>query len=145
AGLHAAVRLDNVRTLVVGERRAFVEAAATITDAAGATIVPPTAASVLGNLLQARGVSPVVQLGIAGDCLFNDNRGELLLRGSRVAVHLDATPAIVNASRVRGGEIAIELVSDPKQIAVVGNVTTGPILCGNAALGAPWDVLNVRA
>jgi hypothetical protein len=145
AGLRAAVRLDDSRTLVVGDRRPFVDTAGTITDAAGAAVVRPAGTSVLGNVLEARGTSPAVEVAVAGDCLFNDNRCESLFTQGGAAVRLLAGTAIVNANRVRSGEVSMQLMSDPKRITVVGNVTTGAIVSGTGALGAPWDVLNVRA
>lgn len=145
AGARAAVRLDDTRTLVIGDRRPFVETAATITDAAGAAVVRAAGTSVLGNVLEARGLTPAVEVTVAGDCLFNDNRCELLLNQSTAAVRLLAGATIVNANRVRGGEVSMQLMSDPKRITVLGNVTTGPIFSVAGPLGAPWDALNVRA
>ena len=139
------MRLDETRTLVIGDRRPFVETAATITDAAGAAVVRPAGTSVLGNVLEARGLTPAVEVTVAGDCLFNDNRCELLLNQSTAAVRLLAGATIVNANRVRGGEVSMQLMSDPKRITVLGNVTTGPIFSAAGPLGAPWDALNVRA
>ena len=82
---------------------------------------------------------------MAGDCLFNDNRCESLFTQGGAAVRLLAATTIVNANRVRSGEVSMQLMSDPKRITVVGNITTGAIVSGAGPLAAPWDVLNVRA
>jgi hypothetical protein len=145
----AAVRLDDSRTLVFGNKRPFVVAAPTLTDAAGAAVGRATSTSILGNVLEARGSSPAVEVALNGDCLFSDNRCEQLARTASATVRVAARTTIVSANRVRGGgESSIDLLSDPKRITAVGNITSGVIRTGAAAgpglLGAPWDVLNVR-
>jgi hypothetical protein len=138
----AAVRVDESRTLVFGNRRPFLVAAPTVTDAAGAAAVRATSTSILGNVLEARGSAPAVDVAVSGDCLFSENRCELLASGV-AAVRVAARTTIVNANRVRSGEVSIQLLSDPKLITVLGNITTGAITAGGA-LGAPWNALNVR-
>ena len=86
-----------------------------------------------------------MDISTAGDCLFNDNRCELRGTTGRVAVSLQSRTAIVNANRVVGGEASVLLQTDPKRVTVLGNITTGAIIAGASALGAPWDALNVRA
>lgn len=77
------------------------------------------------------------------DCLFSDNRCELRGNGNKLAVQLVSGIAIVSSNRVRGGDVSIDIESNPKTATVLGNVTTGSIdLSGT--LGAPWAPLNVR-
>ena len=148
------VRVDNLRSLVLGAGRPFVAA---VTEAAAATLSTTDAAvntaaaaavsaargSVIGNVLAARGASSAVQVIAAGDCLVNDNRVEA--RGARVAAVVLATPvAIVNANRVRGGEPSMQIAATIKSAAVLGNITTGTIAVAGG-LQPPWDGLNLRA
>jgi hypothetical protein len=140
----AAVRLDDSRTLVFGNRRPFVVAAPTFTDVTGAAAVRATSTSILGNVFEARGSTPAVDVAVSGDCVFSDNRCEQLARSGAAAVRMAARTTIVNANRVRGGEVSIQLISDARRITVLGNITTGSINHAGGALGAPWDALNVR-
>ena len=150
-GTYAAVRVDAARTLVFGMKRPFLVVAPVTTDVAGAVAPSAVGLSVLGNAFGARGAEPAVDISIAGDCLFNDNRCELRGNTGPVAVSLATRTAIVNANRVVGGEASVLLQTDPKLVTVLGNITTGAIVAGGlapaswSALGAPWAALNVRA
>lgn len=130
---YAAVRVDERRTLVFGVKRPFIITAAAVTDVAGS-------ASVLGNVLAARGGTPAVEVEASGDCLFNDNRCELRGNNRSAAVVVTSGVTIVNANRVRGGKVSIELPGDPRFMTVLGNVTTG----GISPLEARWDALNIK-
>ena len=78
----------------------------------------------------------------AGDCQFSENRCELR-SGSEAAVRLICGTTIVNANRVLGGEVSIDIRGDPKRVTVLGNITDRAINLGNG-LPAPWDALNIR-
>ncbi len=132
------VRVDNAQVLVLGAGRPYLS-----TFAAAAAGVPPEPprGSVLGNILNARGNTPAVNVAASGECLFNDNQVEARLNGSR-AVILATSLAIVNANRVRGGEISID-VTGARQAAVLGNITSG-IINIPGGLKPPWDALNLR-
>lgn len=137
-GNYAAVRMG-ANTLVLADHRAVVVAAEL--DPSGAMIVRGNGASVVGNTLAARGITPAVQLTAAGDCVFSDNRCELRGNVGAVAVQLEAAASIVNGNRVRGGRVSIQLTENTP-ITAVGNITTGIIA---PSLAAPWDALNVIA
>lgn len=141
-GAYTAVRVDAATTLVLGAKRPFVVRAGV--DVTGAAVARGTHASVLGNAIGSRGQLPAVQVSASGDCLFNDNRCELRGGGNKLAVDLGAGATIVNANRVRGGEVSVLIRGNPKAATVVGNITSGAIDM-SGALAAPWDVLNVRA
>jgi hypothetical protein len=133
-GSLATVRVDAARLLVFGAGRPYVFTAAAAVQA--------TRGSILGNVLNARGTTPAVELLGADECLFNDNCVESVLNKSP-AVTLTSTVAIVNANRVRSsGDISIA-VAGAKAAAVVGNVTTGQIVVPGG-LQPPWDALNLR-
>ena len=148
-GSYAAVRIDEARTLVFGARRPYIATAVlSSSDATHQAVARGSSVSVLGNVLGARGSAPTVDVMATGDCLFNDNRCELRGNTSEIAVRLAAAATIVNANRVQGGDAAIQLLGNPKRLAVVANITTGAIVVGpmppGAALPAPWDALNLR-
>jgi len=77
-----------------------------------------------GQCPQRRGNTPAVNVSASGECLFNDQSVEARLNGSR-AVILSTNLAIVNANRVRGGEISIDVTE--RIGAVLGNITSGVI------------------
>ena len=148
-GSYAAVRIDEARTLVFGARRPYiVTAVLSLSDATRPPVARGSGVSVLGNVFGSRGSAPAVDVMATGDCLFNDNRCELRGNTGAIAVRLAAAATIVNANRVQGGDTAIQLLGNPKRIAVVANITTGAIVVGpmppGAALPGPWDVLNLR-
>ena len=138
-GDYAAVRVDETRTLVFGARRPYVVTAA-VEKHGG--VVRGASASVLGNILAARGTTPAVDVQASGDCLFNDNRCELRANNDSAAIRIAFGTTIINANRVRSGGVSIELLGDGKRMTVLGNVTTGRILLP-ALAGKTWDALNV--
>lgn len=127
---YTAVRVDERRTLVLMGNRAFVNTvgAAGVDPSTGAAEGRPgSSASVLGNVLIARGRTPAVDIAATGDVLFSDNRCELRANSSTAAVRLETPVAVISANRVRGAELSIQ-VTDPKAVVTaIGNITTGPI------------------
>jgi hypothetical protein len=145
-GGFTTVSLDAARTLVLGANRAWVSTFADATIAGAAAAPALTRGAVLGNVFGARGGSPAVHVLTSGECLFSDNRVELVGRGDS-AVQLGSSAAVVSANRVRGGVTAsIAIAGQPadKPVAtVLGNITSGQILVQGQKLGPPWDALNV--
>ncbi len=123
------------------------------------------AASVRGNTVDYYGSTEAVTIGMAGRCAFNDNRATSLLPTDEPVVILTAGAIIMNANYligpenidaanfnpdVRGGlgkgnGLAAAVLSPLKgPLAVVGNITTAPIVLeGNRMLPVPWQALNV--
>lgn len=139
-GAFAALRVDASSTLVLGATRPFL-----VRDAVfgAAAVLPPANVSVTANALGASGRLHAVQIETAGDCQFADNRCELRGGRSSSAVRLQAGSTIVNANRVLGGEVSIDIRGDPKRATVLGNITDHGIHLGGP-LSSPWDALNVR-
>jgi hypothetical protein len=142
AGTVTTVSVDSTHVLILGAGRPYVAALGTTPVTGAAAAVEPARGSVIANVFNARGSSPAVDVTAAGECLFNDNRVDAHLNG-KIAVALATSIAIVNANRVRGGELSIQ-VTNAKSAAVLGNITTGSIGIPGA-LPAPWDALNLRA
>ena len=140
AGGFATIALGT-RTVVLGAGRP------TVSHFTGADGKPElTRGSVLGNVLNARNGhgTPAVRVVAAGECLFNDNRVELLGDGPS-AVQLDSGAPIVHANRVRGGQKNSIDIHVKGSAVVLGNITTTGILVENVNLGAPWQQLNILA
>jgi hypothetical protein len=140
-GTMTTVRLDTQKTLVLGAGRPYV---ATFAAAAAADQPAGANGSILGNVLNARGDAPAVEV-TAAQCLFNDNRVDARLNG-KIAVTLATPIVIVNANRVTGDEFSIQITrATAKSAAVLGNITTRGISLAGAGLSPPWDALNLRA
>lgn len=140
-GSLTTVRAEPAKTVVLGAGRAYV---ANIAAAAIDNQPLGASGSVLGNVLIARGDAPAVDV-LAAQCLFNDNRVEARLNG-KIAVRLAAPIVLVNANRVTGNELSIQITgATSKSATVLGNITTRGIALAGAPLPAPWDALNLRA
>ena len=133
-GRFTTLQLDETRTLLFAGRRAFVNAAA----ATG----PGSAVSAQSNVMAGRGAAPMVAITASADVLFNSNRSELRGGNARINVLLRTPVAIVNANRVKGGEISIQAGNANAAVAAIGNITTGPI---NAPLKPEMQALNLIA
>jgi len=145
AGDYTAVRLSETETLVINGKRAYVHSRAVNAAASAAAVAGGSNASVVGNVMVARGAAAAVRVAAGGDVIFAQNRCEL--RGSTAtAVELAARAAIVNGNRVQNrGETSIQVADAKARVAAVGNVTSAAIRVGSAALPAPWADLNVNA
>lgn len=135
--------VDDTRTLVISGRHAFVDAApaAFATNAAVVNRLGASA-SVLGNVLIARGSAPAAEVTANAEVLFNDNRCELRGGPSKVSVLLNTPVAIVNANRVRGPDLSILVGNGNARVAAIGNITSGRI---QAPLPAEMLALNLIA
>lgn len=145
---YTAMRVDDTRTLVVANDRAYVNVATLALDElTGAQVVQGASATVLGNTLIARGRGPAVDVVAAGDVMFSNNRCESRANAGRDAVQIAGGTAIASANRVRGGEISMRLQVPAQRVTVVGNITTNGIVVSGVAGGLPavWEPLNIRA
>ncbi len=138
-----AIRLDAGSALALGAGRPQL-VAFPVGAASAAEEVFGAKGSILGNVFNARGDSPAVNVAVA-ECQFNDNRVDAALN-RKVAVILTVPIVIVNANRVIGGELAINIdKAGPKTAAVLGNITRGGIAISGSGLSPPWDALNLHA
>ena len=137
-----ALRLDEARTLVLSNQRAWVDAGLTAVDVAGAVVVRGASVSVIGNTLLARGRVPAVDVSAGGDLMFSDNRCELRANTNIDAVRLASPVAVVNANRVRGGKPSMTVSPQNAAVAAIGNITTSGI---QATLKPEMQPLNLIA
>lgn len=136
------VSIDAERTLVLGAGRPHL--ATSPVGGAPTDVVRGSKGSILGNVFNARGDSPAVDVEVA-ECLFNDNRVDTPLN-RKVAVALAVPIVIMNANRVIGGELAVLITkATGTSAAVLGNVTRGSIAISGTGLSPPWDALNLHA
>lgn len=139
-GGFATVKLDAGKTLVLGAGKAFVNA---FDFAAVADRPVGPSASVLGNVFNARGDAPAVEIALT-QCLFNDNRVDARLN-RRKAVTIAAPLVIVDSNRITGEELSLEITeATSKSAAVLGNITTRGIALSGAGLSPPWAALNLN-
>ena len=142
-GAFTALRVDAARTLVLDGARAYVHTAAAGVNVAGAVVARGASASLLGNVLIARGRTPAVEVTAGGETLFSDNRCELRANEAVPAVQLTTPVAIVNANRVRNpGKTSIKVGNPNSIVAAVGNITSGGI---DANLRPEMLPLNLNA
>ena len=135
-----ALRVDANRTLVLSGNHAYVNTVNAGVDVTGAAAaVQGASVAVLGNVFIARGRAPAVDVSASGEVLFSDNRCELRASG-KTTVSLNAPVAIINANRVRGGEVNSIDVPNTKTAVAIGNITTGRI---NAPLRPEMVPLNL--
>ena len=141
-GTTTTLKLDAQRTLLFSGARASVSTAA-LDFAVAADAVRGGAASVLGNTFFARGRVSAVQLTARTEALFSDNR--CTLQGPRgvPAVRIASPVVVLNANRVRGGELNSVQVTSAKSVAALGNVTSGPVTVNGNPLPAPFAALNL--
>jgi hypothetical protein len=105
----------------------------------------PAALTFLGNTVHGGGVKPAVQVIILGDLILSSNAVLQPPGSDAPAIEARAGTATVQGNQVRAakGPNLRLLVDDPRKVAVVGNISTGPIMIGAAQLSAPWASLNV--
>jgi hypothetical protein len=103
-------------------------------------------AGVHGNVVEAYGRTPAVLVETPGSCIFSDNRCYLTGPPAAAVANLTAGALVANANYLEGAEkgpaLVIQLPS-AGGFTVLGNVASGPIMLGTAALPAPWNQLNV--
>jgi hypothetical protein len=138
-----ALRVDDSRILVLSGNQAWVDTVPAGVDTSGAAVSPPGAsASVIGNVLNARGRAPAVDIKASGELLFSDNRCEQR-SGGKTTVLLNTPVAIIHANRIRGRtEVSLIVDNVSAAVAAIGNITARPI---EAPLKAEMQALNLMA
>jgi hypothetical protein len=107
----------------------------------------PLRAGVVNNTCHGYGRGPLTQVVIAGSCRFSDN--QYVYAGEKVeiiVVDVTAEALIAAENRIECRRDARSLnvtLGNAKALTVLGNIVGGPILINGAALGGPWQPLNV--
>ena len=103
-------------------------------------------AGIHGNVVEAYGRTPAVFVETAGSCIFSDNRCFVTGPPEAAVANVTAGALVANANYLEGSQkgpaLLIHLPS-AGAFTVLGNVASGPIMLGAAALPAPWNQLNV--
>jgi hypothetical protein len=94
------------------------------------------------NILAGAGEVPAVLVGVGGDVVFTSNHVHQRTESAAAALRIVARSATVGQNRLRGGRPSGEVDVDPKRIAVLGNLSSLPILNFGGALDARWNNLN---
>jgi len=101
----------------------------------------------VNNTCHGYGRGPLTQVVITGSCRFSDN--QYVYAGEKVeiiVVDVTAEALIAAENRIECRRDARSLdvkLADAKALTVLGNIVGGPIVINGAALGAPWQPLNV--
>ncbi len=103
--------------------------------------------AVRGNLMEAYGDVPVVQIGGGKALVFSDNRCVLASRGAPPVTVMAGRALIASANYVEGpgNAVAMRMQVPRGRFTVLGNIATGPIEVNGTALAAPWAPLNAIA
>ncbi len=103
-------------------------------------------AGVVNNTCHGYGRGPLTEIVITGSCRFSDNQCACASEKVAAVIEVTAEAVIAAENRVECGREARALdlkLVNPKAVTVLGNIVGGPIMVNGAALGAPWQPLNV--
>ncbi len=106
----------------------------------------PVRAGVVNNTCHGYGRGPLSQVLITGSCRFSDNQYVCASRKVEAVVDVTAEALIAAENRIECGRDMRSLdvkLGNAKALTVLGNIVGGPIIINGAALGAPWQPLNV--
>jgi uncharacterized protein DUF6519/parallel beta helix pectate lyase-like protein len=106
----------------------------------------PVRAGVVNNTCHGYGQGPLSQLLITGSCRFSDNQYACVSEKVGAVIDVTAEALIAAENRIECGRDAKSLdvtLGNAKALTVLGNIVGGPIIINGAALGAPWQPLNV--
>jgi len=88
----------------------------------------------------------LTEVVITGSCRFSDNQCAWVSEKVATVVEVTAEAVIASENRVECGREARAprpKAREPEAVTVLGNIVGGPIMVNGAALGAPWQPLNV--
>ena len=106
----------------------------------------PVRAGVVNNTCHGYGRGPLSQVLITGSCRFSDNQYACTSEKVEAVVDVTAEALIAAENRIECGRNAKSLdvtLGNAKALTVLGNIVGGPIIINGAALGGPWQPLNV--
>ena len=106
----------------------------------------PVRAGVVNNTCHGYGRGPLSQVLITGSCRFSDNQYACVSEKVEAVVDVTAEALIAAENRIQCGRNAKALdvkLGNAKALTVLGNIVGGPIVINGAALGGPWQPLNV--
>jgi hypothetical protein len=106
----------------------------------------PVRAGVVNNTCHGYGRGPLSQVLITGSCRFSDNQYACGSQKVEAVVDVTAEALIAAENRIECGRDVRSLnvtLGNAKALTVLGNIVGGPIVINGAALGGPWQPLNV--
>jgi hypothetical protein len=97
---------------------------------------------VQGNSATGGGLTPAIDVDAeGGEVIATDNYADQNNPSELPGLRITANRATVSSNRVRSGRPSIQLTVPA--VAVLGNLTSNGIAVSGAALGAPWQPLNI--
>jgi hypothetical protein len=106
----------------------------------------PVRAGVINNTCHGYGRGPLSLVLITGSCRFSDNQYSCASQKVEAVVDVTAEALIAAENRIECGRDVRSLdvkLGNAKALTVLGNIVGGPIIINGAALGGPWQPLNV--
>ena len=108
------------------------------------------AAAARGNVVTAAAAGPfapggsLVEMTVTGSGVFAENQCLLFTGGtSSPLATLSAQAVTASGNVLNGGTPSLQITAQKTNFAVIGNLTSNPVLANSAALPAPWAPLNV--
>jgi hypothetical protein len=108
------------------------------------------AAAARGNVMTAGAAGPfapggsLVEMAVAGSGVFAENQCILVTLGaSSPLATLSAAAVTASGNVLTGGTPSLQITVPKTNYAIIGNLTSNPVLANSAALPAPWAPLNV--
>jgi hypothetical protein len=108
------------------------------------------AAAARGNVVTAAAAGPfapggsLVEMTVTGSGVFAENQCLLFTAGtSSPLATLSAQAVTASGNVLSGGTPSLQITAQKTNFAVIGNLTSNPVLANSAALPAPWAPLNV--
>ena len=142
-GNFSVVHLAAARMLVLDGTHVFTHDLVLDPTGSNPLALGQSSVVVTGNVLNARGGTPAVNVATTLDVKLSDNR--CTLNGREAVISVTCAAALMNSNAVRGlGRISIDSHVAGSQNAAIGNVTNGEIFVNGQPLPAPWAQLNVR-
>ena len=108
---------------------------------------PQRQAGVRRNSLRGNSLIPLAEVAGVTSCFFDQNDGECVSEKMPPVATIRAAQISASSNRLLGSNrdaSAFGLQTDPAHLAVLANITNGPITVNNAPIGNPWAPLNVR-
>ncbi len=143
AGIGASSSTGVFRTF---DSQSTLSRVSTVNAFAAAAVPANEQAGITANSLHGYGRSALAEILVTGSCRFSGNHCACTSEKIPAGAVVTATTIIAAENRVECGRNTIGLDLRPaneKAFTVLGNIVGGPILINGAALGGPWQPLNI--
>ncbi len=137
-GVHETV---GTFTVVAGERSSFLVGGGAAFAAAAEDAAEK--ATVSDNIVTGGGRAPALRAVVRGEVVLATNQAHQKRDTDLPAILVRCEALTVSTNVAKGGRPSVQLLVDPKRVAVLGNLTATGIEVSGSALGLPWEPLNL--